>query len=288
MVQRWLFALTAVWLGVGAVALAQADRATVQLRDGSKVVGRIDGIDPQGELAVRVSQDEQRRLPLGSVALIDRVGGASGLPDTEVREAIGSQHLLLLTNGSSLKGRLVAIRGGEGSANENQPRTYVFQSSDGREQSFGPEQVARIYLGTYPFAAITGNPSTQSTVGDLAVGNSARGGIRVPASAGWVNTGIRVRRGEYVSFDTSGEVQLSEDRNDRAQAAGANRTAGRSPLPTVNAGALIGRVGNSAPFGIGNQASVPMPFDGVLFLAVNDDERSDNAGEFIVSVRRGR
>jgi hypothetical protein len=56
----------------------------------------------------------------------------------------------------------------------------------------------------------------------------------------------------------------------------------------VNAGALIGRVGNSAPFGIGDQAAVPMPFDGVLFLAVNDDERSDNRGEFIVSIRRGR
>jgi hypothetical protein len=31
-----------------------------------------------------------------------------------------------------------------------------------------------------------------------------------------------------------------------------------------------------------------MPFDGILYLTVNDDERSDNAGEFIVSVRRGR
>ena len=30
---------------------------------------------------------------------------------------------------------------------------------------------------------------------------------------------------------------------------------------------------------------VPMPADGILFLAVNDDERSDNAGEFIVSLR---
>ena len=59
-----------------------------------------------------------------------------------------------------------------------------------------------------------------------------------------------------------------------------------SPLPSVNAGALIGRVGNSQPFGIGDQASVPMPFDGVLFLAVNDDERSDNAGEFVVSMNR--
>ena len=57
-----------------------------------------------------------------------------------------------------------------------------------------------------------------------------------------------------------------------------------APLPTVNAGALIGRVGNSQPFGIGDQAAVPMPFDGILYLAVNDDERSDNAGEFIVSM----
>ena len=285
MSQRFLLVLTAVWLAIGVMAAAQQDRATVQMRDGSKIEGRIDGIDPEGELVVRVSQNEQRRLPLGSVALIDRVGGASGLPDTEMREAVGSQHLLLLKNGSSIKGRLVAIRGGEGSANENQPRTYVFHSSDGREQTFGPDQVARVYLGTYPFAAITGNASGAS---DLASGNYSPGAFRVPANGGWVNTGIRVRRGENVSFDTSGEVQLSESRSDRAQAAGTPRTASRAPLPNVNAGALIGRVGNSQPFGIGNQTSVPMPFDGILYLAVNDDERSDNAGEFVVSIRRTR
>jgi hypothetical protein len=82
MLQRWVIAFTAVWLGIGAVAAAQADRATVQMRDGSKIEGRIDGTDPEGELVVRVSQNDERRLPLGSVALIDRVGGASGLPDT--------------------------------------------------------------------------------------------------------------------------------------------------------------------------------------------------------------
>jgi hypothetical protein len=103
-----------------------------------------------------------------------------------------------------------------------------------------------------------------------------------------VNTGLRVRRGEYVSFNTTGEVQLSDNSADRAHAAGAARRAPGSMLPTVGAGALIGRVGNSQPFGIGDQASVPMPFDGILFLAVNDDERSDNAGEFIVQMGRGK
>lgn len=286
MVQRWLFAVTAIWLGVGAMAAGQQDRATVQMRDGSKFEGRIEELTANGELFVRVSQHDQRRVPVSSVALIDKVGGASGLPDTEIREATGSQHLLLLTNGSAVKGNLVAIRGGEGSANENQPRSYVFRSGDGREQTFGPDQVARVYLGTYPFAAISGTQS--SSTSDLASGNYTPGSIRVAANAGWINTGLRVRKGEFVSFNTTGEVQLSDNRSDRARPAGTTRTAPGAPLPGASAGALIGRVGNSQPFGIGDQASVPMPFDGILFLAVNDDERSDNSGEFVVSVRRSR
>jgi hypothetical protein len=218
------------------------------------------------------------------VALIDAAGGASGLPETEIREATGAQHLLLLRNGSSEKGRLVAIRGGEGSANENMPRTYVFRAADGREQSYSSEQVSRVYLGAYPFAASAANNTTSG----LSAGVDTPGALRIGAAGGWVSTGMRVRKGEWISFSTSGEVQLSDNRNDRARAAGTGRMAAGAPLPTVNAGALIGRVGNGQPFGIGDQAAVPMPFDGVLSLAVNDDERSDNAGEFIVSIRRGR
>jgi hypothetical protein len=289
MFQRCIIGLTTVvWLGIAAVAGAQ-DRATVQMRDGSKFEGRIEELTQNGELFVRVSQNDQRRVPVSSVALIDKVGAASGLPDTEVREATGAQHLLLLRNGSSLKGQLVVIRGGEGSANGDQPRSYVFRA-DGRDQSFGPEQVARIYLGGYPFAASTGGVAAaaapSSSASDLDPGVDSPGAIRVGATGGWVSTGVRVRRGEMISFNTTGEVQLSENRSYRAHAAGTNRTAAGSPLPSVNAGALIGRVGNSQPFGIGNQTSVPMPFDGMLFLAVNDDQRDDNAGAFLVTINR--
>jgi hypothetical protein len=286
MIQRWLVALAAVWLSIGVIASAQ-DRATVQMRDGSKFEGRIEELTAKGEFFVRVTQDDQRRVPISSVALIDKVGGASGLPDTEVREAAGSQHLLLLTNGSSVKGQLLAIRGGQGSANENQPRQYVFRSSDGREQVFGPEQVARVYLGAYPFGASTGGGVAAGNAG-LDAGYETPGAVHVRANAGWVSTGMRVRRGEFLSFNTSGEVQLSDNGADRAHAAGAPRMIPGAPLPTVNGGALIGRVGNGAPFGIGDQASVPMPLDGILYLAVNDDERRDNSGEFIVSIQRGR
>jgi hypothetical protein len=289
MLQRWVIGFTAVWLGIGAIAGAQ-DRATVQMRDGSKFEGRIEELTANGELFVRVSQNDQRRVPVSSVALIDKVGAASGLPDTEIREAKGSQHLLLLSNGSSLKGQLIAIRGGEGSAGGDQARAYVFRA-DGQEQTFSPAQVSRIYLGGYPFAAsVSGAASTPpaNSAAGLDSGSDTPGAIRVGATAGWVSTGMRVRRGEVLSFNTSGEVQLSENASDRARSAGAARMAPGSPLPSVNAGALIGRVGNSQPFGIGDQASVPMPFDGVLFLAVNDDGLADNAGAFMVTINRQR
>lgn len=281
-----LVMVVASWFSTGALVQAQ-DRATVQLRDGTKVEGRIEELTGD-TLFVRVSLHDQRRIPLRDVALIDHVGGASGLPDTEIREATGAQHLLVLSNGSSVKGQLVAIRGGEGSADPNQPRTYVFRAN-GREQGYPPQQVARTYLGSYPFPASTGQAHTgQAATRELAAGADVPGAVHVPATAGWVNTRMQVRKGEVISFNTTGEVQLSDNPNDRARSAGTPRTAPRAPLPGAYAGALIGRVGNSQPFGIGDQASVPMPVDGTLFLAVNDDERSDNAGEFVVSLGRVR
>jgi hypothetical protein len=274
-----MFVMCALWV---MTPFAQGN-VTVQLRDGSKVEGRIEELTADGTLFVRVSQHDQRRIPISNVALIDRVGGASGLPDTELREAAGADHLLLLSNGGSVKGRLVAIRGGQGSAQEGQARSYVFQTQQGGQQQYDMAQVSRVYLGTYPFAAITGSSGASQ---GLAAGVDAAGSIRVPANAGWVSTGMRVRRGEVITFNTTGEIQLSTNTADRAGSAGTPRTAAGAPLPNVNAGGLIGRIGNGAPFAIGNQVSVPMPNAGLLYLAVNDDELSDNTGEFVVQLGR--
>jgi hypothetical protein len=293
MLQRTVLLVVAAasWLSTGAPVHAQEDRATVQMRDAKKVEGRIEEL-ASDTLVLRVSLNDQRRIPVRDVALIDRAGGASGLPDNETREATGAPHLLVLSNGSSMKGQLVAIRGGEGSANPNQPRTYVFRGAGG-EQAFPPAQVTRVYLGSYPFAPATGQPATRENTGqeatrELAAGADVPGAVRVPATAGWVNTRLNVRKGEMISFVTTGEVQLSDNPKDRAHAAGTPRTAPGAPLPTVYAGALIGRLNTGQPFGIGDQSAVPMPMDGVLFLAVNDDERSDNSGEFVVQLGRVR
>jgi hypothetical protein len=106
-----------------------------------------------------------------------------------------------------------------------------------------------------------------------------------------VATPLTVRKGDRVVFNASGQVQLSSDANDVAEAAGSltQRRAANAPLPQNLAGALIARVGNSAPFPIGNVTTpVTMPADGQLYLGVNDDEVGDNRGEFMVKLTRQR
>lgn len=114
--------------------------------------------------------------------------------------------------------------------------------------------------------------------------------VVVVAEEPWTPTGIYVREGEYVSFDARGEIQLSSDPADLAQPAGAVRgeQPRRGPLPTALAGALIGRVGRSRPFGIGDQRQpLRMPASGELNLGINDDAFGDNRGAFEVVVQGG-
>jgi Ca2+-binding EF-hand superfamily protein len=110
--------------------------------------------------------------------------------------------------------------------------------------------------------------------------------IVVDARERWIDTGVNVRQGDLIMFDVSGEVRLSADQNDLAAPGGARsgRRAPDSPLNRQAAGALIGRIGNSNAFGIGNQRSIRAPATGRLYLSVNDDYLADNAGHFEVQV----
>jgi hypothetical protein len=97
-----------------------------------------------------------------------------------------------------------------------------------------------------------------------------------------------VRKGQTITFATSGEVQLSDDANDIANPDGSKnaRYATGAPIRNVLAGALIGRIGpNGQPFAIGNQSSIVAPAAGILYLGVNDDGFADNKGMFQVVIR---
>ena len=52
-------------------------------------------------------------------------------------------------------------------------------------------------------------------------------------------------------------------------------------------GALLGRIGNGAPFAIGTQSqALGMPAAGRLMLGVNDNELGDNGGAYTVVITR--
>jgi hypothetical protein len=259
-------------------------RATVLLRNGDRVAGALEDVE-NGTVFVRVSLHDQRRLPIGQVALIDFVGGASGLPETELSVARGSNHLALLRGGDSIQGQFVDIRGGE--EGNVEPHALIFRTSSGEERRVSLDNVARIYFGNFPASTNVAEGAPAAPSNDPV----PQGAIRIPGNSAWTATPLTVRKGDRVSFNVTGQVQLSTDPNDVAISAGAlrQRYAANAPLPQNLAGALIARVGNSAPFPIGNVTTpVTMPADGQLYLGINDDEVSDNTGEFVVRMTRQR
>jgi hypothetical protein len=264
-----------------------SEKVTVMLRSGERVSGQLEDL-ARGELFVRVSLHDQRRLQLNDVAVIDFVGGASGLPETELRDARGDDHLLVRRDSKHVQGRLVDIQGGPGSAQPEEKRMFVFRTRTGEEQRVPVSEVGRVYLGRYPAATET-TQATPTAPGQTAQAPAETLKVRVPANQQWVEAGVQVSQGQQVSFEATGEVRLSNDPKDVARPAGSvtQRRAAGAPLPTELAGALIGRVGRfGTPFGIGDQAGpISMPDDGLLFLGVNDDNLGDNQGAFEVTVR---
>jgi hypothetical protein len=153
--------------------------------------------------------------------------------------------------------------------------------------------VARIYLGNYPGGAPSAPAPSQPTASNPNPSFPNQGGgfgnqnITVAANQQWVDSGITVRQGQSLAIRASGEVTLSADANDKATANGSlnGRHAANAPLPSALAGALIGRIGNGQPFGIGaGPTNISAPGSGRLYLGVNDDGMGDNNGQFQVSI----
>jgi Ca2+-binding EF-hand superfamily protein len=102
----------------------------------------------------------------------------------------------------------------------------------------------------------------------------------------WTDTGIDVRAGDSLDITATGRVQYSSQ---LAHVTGPDGTPSvtrpQAPMPNTAVGALVGRVGNSAPFFVGAKANaLRVPRAGRLFLGINDDILTDNSGEFRVTI----
>ncbi len=117
--------------------------------------------------------------------------------------------------------------------------------------------------------------------------------IDVPGTSRGTDTNIDVRSGDQITFTATGRVvagrRVGEVGPEGGRASGFGSIAGTYPVPNAGPGALIGyiRLDNgqiSQYFFVGAQLTLTAPADGRLFLAINDDNYSDNGGSFSVRI----
>jgi hypothetical protein len=273
MFKRTILALSVVALTFPAIALAQ-ESATLTLRSGEKLGGELMDLSGVG-FTVKVNGTE-RHIPTNDVAVIDF--GGSSMSDADWAKVPEGRPMVILRSGEVVNGRLVDIGG-------SSPLRMTIRGRSG-DRDLASNEIGHVILAR-PSNAPAASSGTSSTDANLAPATGS--GIVVSARQGWTSTGMTVKRNDTLSFNASGEVQLSGDANDVATPFGSKsgRKATNAPLPGALAGALIGRIGsNGQPFAIGSGVSIKMPGDGQLFLGVNDDGFDDNRGEFRVDVGR--
>jgi hypothetical protein len=238
------------------------ESATLVMKSGERVGGEL--VDQGATGFVMRVNGQSRRIAANDVAVVEFTGGA---PHADVLAKLRSgQQMVVLRNGQAIEGRLRDVGG-------TRPLRISVDTPSG-SRSFNSSEVAQIFLAPPPGAAAASAPS------------SASEGVRVDANQAWVDTGVDVARGDRVVFSARGDIMIAPGASAGVGGTPAVRSA-RYPLAGALAGALIGRVGNGAPFLIGSNTSpIAMPADGRLMVGINDDNFADNTGSFSVKVDR--
>jgi hypothetical protein len=187
-----------------------------------------------------------------------------------VAGAIGSADTLVLTDGRRVQGELLGVYGREVEFEE--------RSGAGRRIMRVPKgDIARI-----EFQDERGN--SQDTGRRIPPRMRERNVIVSPADA-WTDTGIDVRNGQEIYFESSGQVTWSPNRRVGPDGTRNSKRDTNRPLPDRDSGALIGRIGERDLFFVGSEVG---PFrvrgNGRLYLGVNDDMLTDNTGAYRVVV----
>jgi len=273
---RRLFWSSIVTLSLVAVAAANHP-ATFVLRDGTRV---------SGELSYKGGTEytlNGKDYPSDQIAVIELTPGEPSpaelaqIPAVDNNPSEHERHAFVMRDGSVVLGKIYKI-----SPDGN---TFTFDAREGGRRDVSSDELARVYVN--PAGARSVYHATGGAVATAAVaGNDVRT-VTVAGNQPWTDTGITVNAGDRVSFQASGEIQFGRTAGMTATPDGNPSGHGNFPVPTVPVGALLGRVGNSAPFAIGNQTQpLGMPAAGRLYLGINDDQFGDNAGTFSVIVRR--
>jgi len=264
---RLMTTITGLALVAGLTAAQPS--TTVMLRSGEQFTGQL--VDLGGSGFAFNLNGQEREIQPSDVVYIDFGGGDFNVPN-EVANLAGGQHAAVLYNGSVVVGQFYDVGG-------RQPLRITFRTSSG-ERELSSNDVRRIYLNR-----------PQANAGATPSGGGQSRTVNVSATQQWTPTGLNVRQGQNVQFQSNGQINL--DRNGVMSTPGGNPGMfdRQGPLPTTPTGALIGRIGGAGarggggtPFLIGTQNLVVMPANGQLFLGVNDRVLNDNSGSYQIQI----
>jgi len=284
------FAMTAALLACAAIATSAATRATFIMTNGQRASGELVFHGGQGNNMIDNNlnlgnEGKEQSYAMDQVAVIDIAGGNPS--QDELNRALSSDQALAMRDGSVQSGHFVNIQNGS---------TLIWRNDAGQEQRLGLDGVARIYLNTqsarqlYNFTPTTASQPASQPVGTSggAVARAQRRGnaVVINGNQPWVDTGIRVNAGDQVTFRVTGQVGTAQGVPAVGPEGRTGEKSDKYPLPSMQVGALIGRIDNGQPFSIGSQQTpIQMQSTGTLQLGINDDFFGDNTGAFSVSIQ---
>jgi len=117
--------------------------------------------------------------------------------------------------------------------------------------------------------------------------------VAVKSTQAWTDAGIDLRPSDTAAITATGAIRIAADKRIAHQEPGGfypdcsrpkelfGQPLAAVPAPSLSCWSLIGRVGpHGTIFEVGIQGTVPAGSAGRLFLGVNDDDYSDNAGSW--------
>ncbi len=189
-----------------------------------------------------------------------------------------SADTLYLRNGDRVQGQLISVRSGVIEFRES-------RGLNGRVLRIDQAEVRRIEFDDLGYDNPPPRRDDERTPGRPAGMRERR--VVVQANQHWTDTGVEVRPGQTIYFEAGGRINWGRGKRDGPDGEANSPYWATRPIPNRPAAALIGKVGADSTdyFLVGSERGpFRMRAGGRLFLGINDDNLSDNSGNFPVVV----
>ncbi len=193
--------------------------------------------------------------------------------------AVLSADILVMRDGRRIEGQLVSVQRG----------TIEFRE----ERGFGSSRTIQVRRDEVDRIEFDEAPGVEDRRSPGFTNRPRPNGMRerevwTDARKEWTDTGLDVRDGQVLYFDThGGDIQWRRGSHVTAGGDPTSTYNSRRPMPNRPIGALIGKIGNNSTdyFFVGDtEGPVRVRGSGRLFLGINDDNVTDNVGAFRVTV----